>query len=68
MRFQLTQTWLPSDKDPQVLVHRTTHEQVHRHTLRIPLKDLPRETALFTARIATHQPYICRLLYFHPIT
>jgi hypothetical protein len=46
-------------------VHRSTHEQVHRHSLRILVKDLPRETALFSTRMNSHQPYICRLLYFH---
>ena len=33
--------------------------------MRILVKDLPRETALFSTRINNHQPYICRLLYFH---
>jgi hypothetical protein len=66
VRSLLAQNWLPSDKEPHVLVHRSTHEQVHRHAIKILTKDLPRETALYTSRMNSHQPYICRLHYFHP--
>ena len=57
---------MPIDRDANVFLHRATQEQVQRHFIRILLKDLPRETALFAARKANHHPYICRLLYFHP--
>lgn len=45
-----------------------TDEQLQRHYIRILVKDLPRETALFSTRMASPQPHICRLLYFHPAT
>jgi hypothetical protein len=62
----LSQNWLPHPQDPSVLVNKVTHEQAQRHFLKILLKDLPRETALFASRMGNHQPHICRLLYFHP--
>jgi hypothetical protein len=54
------------ERDGNVWVHRVTQEQVQRHFIRILLKDLPRETALFSARMTNHHPHACRLLYFHP--
>jgi hypothetical protein len=53
------------EKDANVLIHRLTQEQIQRHYIRILAKDLPRETALFSTRMANHHPHICRLLYFH---
>jgi hypothetical protein len=52
-------------KDPNVLIHRITQEQIQRHYIRILAKDLPRETNLFSTRMANHHPHITRLLYFH---
>jgi hypothetical protein len=65
-RTILVQNWQPQENEPQVLTNRITHEQVQKHFIRILIKDLPRETALFASRICNHQPFICRLLYFHP--
>ncbi len=38
---------------------------IRRNFIKILIKDLPRETALFSARMTNHQQYICRLHYFH---
>jgi hypothetical protein len=66
-RSLLAKNWLPLERDPNVLIHRVTQEQLQRHYIRILLKDLPRETALFSTRMTNHQLHICRLLYFHPV-
>ena len=62
---RLAQEWVPLEKEGRVLVNTKTQEQVQAHFIKILVKDLPREKAFFSSRCNNHQPYICRLLYFH---
>ena len=62
---RLAQEWIPFEKEGRVLVNTNTQEQVQAHFINILMKDLPREKAYFTSRCNHHQPYICRLLFFH---
>lgn len=57
-------SWHAHPLHPDVLSHRHSPLQLQMHQLRVPSKDLLRETALLNARLNNPHPYVCRLHYY----